>query len=171
MAIALTGNGNESVTSSVEPTSRPSSCPVTRFGAHSWQCFTSLRITWPSSCTARSRLSFACGMSLRQVETTDAPRQATPTGCMAHMQTRRSSSTGNATGRTCFSYNQALSRQQEQSACNQHYTFAGADVAAAKFMGSLTPMAAAGAWSSSLRYAGARAAALAGSLDSRIAVM
>ena len=40
--------------------SRPSSWPVTNAGSHSWQCFTSLRMTCPSSCTVLKRVSLAC---------------------------------------------------------------------------------------------------------------
>ena len=61
-AAERTGKGKQSVTSRVCPMSRPSSWPVTRAGSHSWQCFTSLRMTCPSSCTVLSRVSFACGV-------------------------------------------------------------------------------------------------------------
>jgi len=54
MSPSLTGNGNASVTSSVVPTSSPSSCPVTKLGAHSAQCLRILRRTWPSIWTVLS---------------------------------------------------------------------------------------------------------------------
>ena len=51
-----TGNGKQSVTSSVCPTSRPSSWPVTSAGMHSLQCLAILSTTWPLSCTLLSGL-------------------------------------------------------------------------------------------------------------------
>ena len=45
------GNGNELVTSNVDPTSKPSNCPVTNDGCESRACFAICRITEPSICT------------------------------------------------------------------------------------------------------------------------
>lgn len=49
---ARTGKGKQCVTSSVLPTSNPSSCPVTSAGMLSLQCCTILSATRPSICTA-----------------------------------------------------------------------------------------------------------------------
>lgn len=153
--MALTGNGNESVTSSVEPTSRPSSCPVTRFGAHSWQCFTSFRMTWPSSCTARSRLSFACEMHTCQSETAAWTWHASSTICVAPTWVGpQLIHARHATGDIMYPHCDTLQGNQQSACKHTIHTFAGADVAAAKFMGSLTPMAAAEWYCSSLHYAG-----------------
>jgi hypothetical protein len=48
---ALTGKAKQSVTSSVWPTSKPRSCPVTFCGRPSLQCWMILSSTRPSSCT------------------------------------------------------------------------------------------------------------------------
>ena len=45
------GNGNDEVTSNVDPTSNPSNCPVTNDGRESLACFAICRITEPSICT------------------------------------------------------------------------------------------------------------------------
>lgn len=53
----LTGKGNAFVTSSVDPMSKPSSCPVTREGMHSLQCLSTFSSTCPSICTLRKGVS------------------------------------------------------------------------------------------------------------------
>ena len=54
---ACTGKGKQSVTSSVCPTSRPNSWPVTSAGMHSLQCLAIFSTTWPLSCTLLSGLA------------------------------------------------------------------------------------------------------------------